>query len=71
MTDVREAIVRDARVEHRLHPEWRWGQTLFNVTSNLYPDLANKVQGTMYDPFNQDSRADGFLDWVDREMTDE
>jgi hypothetical protein len=68
MSEQRDAVEEQARFVQQLNPEWRWGQTLFNVTDDLYPDLANKVAGTMYDPFNQDLRADGFLDWIDREM---
>lgn len=56
-----------AKARQAENPQWRWGQTLFNTTWQLYPDLATKVQGTMYDPFNLNSRADGFLEWLDRQ----
>lgn len=33
------------------HPEWRYGQTLFNVLHVHRPDLSEKVRGTKIDPF--------------------
>lgn len=35
---------------------WRWGQTAFNVLSELRPDLAEEVRGTDMDPFHDDRK---------------
>lgn len=43
------------------HPEWRWGQTLFNVLRDVRPELAEHVRGTELDPFYRDSVAPKFL----------
>ena len=43
----------DAKVLQSIvgHPQWRLGQTLFNVLSDVRPDLAQQVRGTEHDPF--------------------
>jgi|GEM_PF-3935375 hypothetical protein len=33
------------------HRNWRYGQALFNVLFDMYPNSANKVRGTNADPF--------------------
>lgn len=45
-------------------PDWRMGQTYFNVLSQVRPDLAELVRGTELDPFYQDDRVVGFLEFV-------
>ena len=35
-------------------PEWRWGQTLFNMLYDYRPDLAELVMTTDLDPFYKD-----------------
>lgn len=46
------------------HPEWRRGQTYFNVLYDLDPDLANEVRGTEFDPFYNDSICPDFARWL-------
>lgn len=41
--------------------DWRMGQTYFNVLTEARPELAEKVRGSMVDPFNDDSRIPDFL----------
>ncbi len=43
------AEVRKAQI---MHPEWRAGQTLFNVLYEHRPDLAEQIRGTQFDPFH-------------------
>lgn len=45
-------------------PRIRLGQSLFNATHELRPDLANKVRGSDLDPFYNDGRAGAFLAWL-------
>ena len=33
------------------HPEWRYGQTLFNILHRVRPDLSEKIRGSKLDPF--------------------
>jgi hypothetical protein len=46
------------------YPEWRLGQAFYNVLDANRPDIARKIQGTMRDPFYQDTRIPTFLTFV-------
>lgn len=50
------------------NPEWRWGQTGFNVLRRLYPDLAENIAQTDLDPFFIDDRMPTFLKWLNRQL---
>jgi hypothetical protein len=50
------------------HPEWRYGQTLFNVLQEYEPDLARGVLAEELDPFYVDRRAGAFLDWLETQL---
>ena len=45
-------------------PDWREGQTYFNVLTEARPDLAEKVRGAAIDPFYQDGRIGDFLIFI-------
>jgi hypothetical protein len=47
------------------HPEWRVGQTFFNVLYIMRPKMADQVRGSEIDPFYQDDRVLIFLAFVD------
>jgi hypothetical protein len=53
MTEVGRAIMK--------HPEWRYGQTVFNVMHSMHPELADKFRGTSVDPFYKDEMAEAFV----------
>lgn len=55
-----------AEVAHQLvaHPEWRIGQTYFNVLASINPALATEVTGSLKDPFYQDAKLPGFHEFV-------
>lgn len=38
----------------------REGQRAFNDLYNEYPEIADKIRGTLKDPFHQDSRLPAF-----------
>ena len=61
-----EEYLRAVGLEQTLHPEWRWGQTLFNVLCEYRPDIAEKIRGGPMDPFYSNLNADAFLDTVER-----
>lgn len=46
-------------------PNWRVGQTWFNVLDQQRPDLADKIRGTDLDPFHRDDRVGNFIAWVE------
>lgn len=39
----------------------REGQAVFNAAYQLYPDHADMLRGTIYDPFYDDDRIDRFI----------
>lgn len=48
------------------HPEWREGQTYFNVLyyDGFDPEFANSIRGSDLDPFHRDIVISSFLDAV-------
>ena len=52
----------------RAHPEWREGQTYFNVLEEMEPVLAAEVRITDVDPFFDDGRVDAFRQWVSERL---
>jgi hypothetical protein len=41
-----------------LGSEWRYGQTYLNTLSSMRPWLADKIRGTIHDPFHGDRVKD-------------
>lgn len=40
--------------QNRLTPgKWRYGQMFFNMASNVRPDVAEALRGTLHDPFHK------------------
>lgn len=52
--------------ERKSFPQWRLGQTYFNVLHTLHPELANEIRGTALDPFHVRDRdmLNAFLGFV-------
>jgi hypothetical protein len=48
-----------SRVRH--NDFWRKGQAAFNIAYEMWPEVANKARGSLFDPFNNDSKLDDFL----------
>jgi hypothetical protein len=46
-------------------PEWRTGQTYFNVLYQVRPDLSEAIRCTNLDPYHNDTRLPAFLHWVE------
>jgi hypothetical protein len=46
-------------------PDWRLGQTYFNVLHQVRPHLAEQVRATDLDPFHTDDRIPAFLAFVE------
>ena len=44
------------------HPEWRKGQTYFNVLATWNPPAAERVRGSLVDPFYSDEIVPEFLE---------
>jgi len=45
--------------------QWRLGQTAFNTLEMERPSLAEKIRGTAFDPFHDDSALPRFYDWLE------
>ena len=53
----------------KLNPNWRNGQTHFNVLCDMYPELAEKVRCSNIDPFHNDNILPNFLSFVELEIS--
>ena len=51
-------IIEGAAGRMRQDPSLRFGQALFNTLESLYPELADEVRGTEYDPYHLDYNKD-------------
>jgi hypothetical protein len=47
-------------------PFLREGQCLFNTLYQLYPELADSLRGTEFDPFYNDKIIDKFLKYISK-----
>lgn len=47
----REGFLQIVSIVRCENPEWRLGQTLFNVAKILFPEKAEQVRNTEADPF--------------------
>lgn len=47
--------------------KWRRGQLAFNLLHVVRPDLANRIRGTLRDPYYHDERLLIFWTWVEEE----
>jgi hypothetical protein len=45
-------------------PDWRLGQTYFEVLKEQHPTLAAELSGTPWDPYDDDRRLPFFLETV-------
>jgi hypothetical protein len=63
-----ETAVAEAQAKH---PDWRTGQTHFNVLWEMRPDLAERVRGDLnLDPFYRVQNLLKFRAWVTQHWND-
>jgi hypothetical protein len=60
-----EIIWKEVHETKAIHPEWRMGQLVFNVTFDLYPETANVLRGSPIDCFHNNDNVEHFLRVVD------
>ena len=53
-----------ARVQNSTHAGLRYGQSVFNITTEYEPELAGGLEATDKDPFYDDSKVEIFLQAV-------
>lgn len=46
------------------HPQWRKGQSFFNVLAEVRPDLSEPLRGGEFDPFHRDEVIREFLQQI-------
>jgi len=51
-------------VTRKFQPEWRHGQTVYNVLRVLRPDLEAQIAHTELDCFQHDERVPRLLNWL-------
>jgi hypothetical protein len=54
-------LQHNARKLQTKNPELRKGQAFYNVLHSRYPNIANKITGTIIDPFYLDKRLEDCL----------
>jgi hypothetical protein len=47
-------------------PEWRYGQRIFNIAYDEFPEEANRLRSTSVDCFYQDNLVPEFLELIDK-----
>ena len=57
-------IINLAYLAMNSNPSLRFGQAVFNVTHDEYPELANSQRGTANDCFYHDHKVTQFLDSI-------
>lgn len=62
--DVNQRLIDAANAALAQHPEWRYGQAMFNAAYTLYPAAADQMRGGSLDPFHRDERAIPFAQKV-------
>lgn len=61
-----EEYLRKVCSEKSKHPEWRLGQTYYNVLHEVRPDIAIDVNGVIWkDPYYNDQYIPRFLEYVE------
>lgn len=46
-------VIKKSRELNKVYPEWRIGQSFFNSLYIMYPEIADEIRGTKYDPFHR------------------
>jgi hypothetical protein len=56
-------LIEEVQLEY---PEWRKGQTFFNVLYNLYPEMADEIRGSEIDPFYINDNINKCLTYISK-----
>lgn len=62
-------LINMAKRAREIYPEWRYGQAVFNTCHSLFPEIADSLRGTEYDPFYEDTRVEAFLQQVEEKLS--
>ena len=49
-----------------IHPEWRYGQTVYNAAAHVHNAAAVSLVGTPLDPYHNDDAVEDFIEaWIE------
>ena len=65
---MKEKIIVLASAMKVISPMWRWGQSVFNATCELYPAQAELYRGTISDCYYRDDLVDEFLKQIENNV---
>lgn len=54
-------LISEAKQMRDNHPDWRYGQCMFNALYLIAPDIANIVRTTKAYPFHDDTRINAMI----------
>ena len=70
MKDFKDVIIKEAEKTIEAEPYLRLGQTCYNLTHSLFPEIVNSLRGTGLDCFDDDSKIDHFLNRVEQRVVE-
>ena len=62
----RDLFYQTVHLHREAYPEWRYGQTVFNVMRLMHPTAADYYLATGVDPYYNNSAAQMFIDECER-----
>ena len=70
MKDFKDVIIKEAEKIIEAEPYLRLGQTCYNLTHSLFPEIVNSLRGTALDCFDDNSKIDHFLNRVEQRVVE-
>ena len=70
MKDFKDVIIKEAEKTIEAEPYLRLGQTCYNLTHSLFPEIVDSLRGTGLDCFDDDSKIDHFLNRVEQRVVE-
>ncbi len=67
MPNVLASLAVKVGAYQRKYPEWREGQTWFNVLYEQHPEIADDIRGTILDPFYNDENLPRFFNFLTKQ----
>lgn len=61
---IKKEILDLAGQSYTINSPIRHGQAVFNAAYTLYPEYADRLRATEYDPFYHDERVDLFIERI-------
>ena len=65
-----QRLIKSSAILKTQANRWRFGQVLFNILSEINPELANEIRGTKNDPFAVDNNIPAFFNFLTERIKD-